>query len=152
MIAWAKKLWARVRGKPLRERTEKQKRGDAGEAEAARFLARERGMKILVRNWRSPKNPRHEIDIVCRTPEGVLVFVEVRTRWDGLIFKAHESIDRHKKTVLKQGALEYLHGIGLRRRGMTYRFDIVIVERTPDGRHLSHHFENVPLFSKGKHI
>jgi len=152
MIAWAKKLWARVRGKPVAERTEKQRRGDEGEAVAARFLARERGMKILVRNWRSPKNRHHEIDIVCRSPEGVLVFVEVRTRWDGLLFRAHASIDRHKKKVLKQGALEYLRGLGARRHEMSHRFDIVIVERTTDGRHIPHHFENVPLFSQRRHF
>jgi len=152
MMTWAKNLWARVRGKPVARRTERQKRGDAGEAEAARFLARERGMKILARNWRSPRNWHHEIDIVCLSPEGALVFVEVRTRWDGLLFQAHASINRHKKKVLKRGALEYLRGLGPRRHEMTWRFDIVIIERTPDGRYLPHHFEDVPLFSNKTYL
>jgi Holliday junction resolvase-like predicted endonuclease len=54
--------------------------------------------------------------------------------------------------VIKRAAREYLRGLGPRRHELSYRFDIVIIQRTADGRHIPHHFENVPLFSKGKHI
>ncbi len=151
MIAWLKQQWARLRGeRPAR--TEKEKSGFAGETVAARFLAKERGMTILMRNWRSPRDRRDEIDIVCRSPDGVIVFVEVRTRTGENLFAAYGSIDRRKKAVLKRAAREYLRGLGPRRHELSYRFDVVIVQQTGDGRHVPHHFENVPLFSKGKHI
>lgn len=145
VIAWLKRLWSRLRGK---ERTEKQKFGDAGESAAAKFLAKECGMTILVRNWRSPADKRDEIDIVCRTTEGVLVFVEVKTRPAGNQFQGYASIDRRKKEILKRAAKSYLRGLGARRHEISYRFDIVVVERSEDGQHIPHHLENVPLFSR----
>lgn len=151
MIAWLKQQWARLRGERL-ARTEKEKSGFAGETAAARFLAKERGMAILVRNWCSPRDRRDEIDIVCRSPEGVIVFVEVRTRTGDNLFAAYGSIDSRKKAVLKRASREYLRGLGARRHELSYRFDVVIVQRTAEGQYLPHHFQNVPLFSKGKHI
>lgn len=49
--------------------------GEWGETVAARYLAR-RGYEILARKWRCAAG---EIDIVARH-DGMLVFVEVRTR------------------------------------------------------------------------
>ena len=156
MIAWAKKLWARVRGAigPRQPATESHRIGRMGENEAARFLARERGMTILVRNWRSPKDRRDEIDIVCRSPEGVIVFVEVKTYPSARLFGGYATVNARKKSVIKRAAYAYLHGLGLGSRWheRTYRLDVVVIERAEDGRLVPHHFVNVPLFSKGRHV
>ena len=50
--------------------------GQRGEAAAALFLER-RGYEILDRNWTCPAG---EADIVARSPEEDIVFVEVKTR------------------------------------------------------------------------
>ncbi|MDF9828306.1 putative endonuclease [Ereboglobus sp. PH5-10] len=152
MISWLKQQWARLRGAATPARTEKQKHGAAGESAAARFLANERGMTILARNWRSPRDRRDEIDIICRAREGALVFVEVKTYQTARLLNGYEAVNTRKKTVLKRAAGTYLRTLGPRWRDLSYRLDVVVVERTDDGRLIPHHFENVPLFSKGRHI
>ena len=149
MIEWVKKLLARLPG--ARKRTDQQKLGDAGEAAAARFLRATRGMEILARQWRNPRNQSGEIDLVCRDGE-VLVFVEVRTRAPEKIEHAYVSVNRRKKAAIKRAARAYLSGLGPRRFEISYRFDIVIVAHAADGTLTPHHFENVPLFSPGKYI
>jgi len=157
MMAWAKKLWARVRGAcgaGRRAPTESHRLGEIGENEAARFLARERGMIILARNWRNPRNKHEEIDIVCRSPEDVIVFVEVKTYPSDRLFIGYATVNARKKKVLKRAAYAYLRGLGIGSRWQerTYRLDVVVIERAAGGRLVPHHFENVPLFSRGKHI
>jgi len=152
MVEWAKNLWARVRGKPVTRRTELQMLGDAGEAAAARFLARERGMTILARNWRNPQNTREEIDIVCRSPENVIVFVEVKTYPTDRLFQGLARVNARKKSFLKSAAYAYLRRLGSGWHERAYRLDVVVVEHTDDGHLVPHHFENVPLFSKRRHI
>jgi len=151
MRAWLEQLWERLRG-ARRAFTESHRTGALGEAVAAGFLTRKRGMAILARNWRSPRDRRFEIDIVCRGPGGMIVFVEVKTYPTVRIFQGYATVNRRKKALLKRAARDYLHGLGPLRRGLAYRFDIVMIERTEDDRLLPHHFENVPLFSKGMHL
>jgi len=151
MIERLKKLWARMRGaRPAP--TESHRIGAAGEDEAARFLTRERGMTILARNWRSPKDRRDEIDIICRDPDGVIVFVEVKASPSDKLFARYATVNARKKSVLKRAALVYMRGLGSRWYERTYRLDVVVVERTEDGRLVPHHFVNVPLFSKRRHF
>jgi len=73
-------------------------RRDPGEKAAERFL-RALGYGIVARNWRSPRDPRDEADILARTPDGrTLVVVEVKRSagpWDAL-----ERVDARKKAVL----------------------------------------------------
>ena len=154
MIAWVKRLWARVSGRidAKRAPTESHRIGAIGEDAAARFLARERGMSILARNWRNPKNKHEEVDLVCRSPEGVIVFVEVKSYPTARLFGGYATINARKKKVLKSAAKSYLRGLGPRRHELTYRLDVVVIERTDDGRLVPHHFINVPVFSRGKHI
>lgn len=71
---------------------------DAGERAAERLL-RALGYSIEARNWRSPRDPRDEADLIVRTPDGsTLVIVEVKRAagpWDPL-----ERVDTRKKSVL----------------------------------------------------
>jgi putative endonuclease len=155
MKTWLRKAWAWLRGggtgkagAPRGGRTEKEKRGAEGERAAAEFLRRERGMKIVARNWRSPRDRRDEIDLVCRDDEA-LVFVEVKTRAAGALTQGADTVDARKKKTLRRAVSVYLWSLGEAARPRTTRFDVVEVARFPDGRMEVRHFENVPLFARG---
>ena len=71
---------------------------DPGERAAERFL-RALGYSIVARNWRSPRDPRDEADLIALTPDRrEIVIVEVKRAagpWDAL-----GRVDRRKKEVL----------------------------------------------------
>jgi putative endonuclease len=123
-------------------------RGDEGERLAEAWLRRERGYRVVVRNWRNPRDRREEIDLVCRDQE-TLVFVEVKARAEGALVPGYYAVDARKKRVLLRAARSYLRQ--LRERPRTYRFDIVEITLPAAGRGGAPeilHFENVPLFPK----
>lgn len=78
--------------------------GDQGEALAARYLE-ERGYTVLERQWRCRFG---ELDLVCRSPEGVLCFVEVKRRGPGSIGLPREFVDGRKQERLRRAAGAYL--------------------------------------------
>lgn len=123
--------------------------GNRGEQLAADWLRRERRFAIVARNWRSPRDRRDEIDLVCREGE-VLVFVEVKARAAGALVPGYHAIDERKKRVLRRAAESYL--ARLREKPATIRFDVVEVTfpvgEAPEGAPEILHFENVPLFAK----
>jgi putative endonuclease len=118
--------------------------GVRGEELAERFLRRERGHRILARNWRSPRDQRDEIDLVALDGE-VLVFVEVKTRQEKALVPAYYSVNERKKRALRRAIGAYL--ARLRPKPHTFRFDVVEVALTA-GEPIIRHFENIPLFSK----
>ena len=125
--------------------------GDRGERLAAAWLKRERHFMIVARNWRSPRDRRDEIDLVCRDAD-VLVFVEVKARSADALVPGYHAIDERKKRALRRGIEAYL--AQLRPKPRTFRFDVVEVsfaanaKNTPPAAPEILHFENVPLFSK----
>ena len=78
--------------------------GDQGEACAARYLEAQ-GYAILERQWRCRFG---ELDIVARSPEGVLCFVEVKRRGPGSIALPREFVDSRKQERLRRTAKLYL--------------------------------------------
>jgi len=95
--------------------------GRLGEEAAAEFV-RERGWKIVTRNWR---HGRDELDLVAWDGE-VLVFAEVRARKARALVSGYHSVTRRKKNALARAIAAY-------RRGMAFppahfRFDIVEVK------------------------
>lgn len=122
--------------------------GGRGERLAAEWLRRERNFSIVARNWRSPRDRREEIDLVCRDAE-VLVFVEVKARAADARVPGYYAVDRRKKKVLRRAIESYLRQ--LRDRPAAFRFDVVEVAlpvAPADTAPEILHFENVPLFSK----
>ena len=121
--------------------------GGLGEELAATWLQRERKFRILARNWRSPKDRRDEIDLVCHDA-GVLVFVEVKARAAGALVPGYYAVDRRKKRALSRAIRSYL--AQLREKPRTFRFDVVEIAFAPDAASAPAilHFENVALFSK----
>ena len=141
MLDWFKRFF-------LRRETAAGSRGETGEQLAADFLRRERGFSVVVRNWRSPRDRRAELDLVCRDGE-VLVFVEVKTRTAGALVSGYYAVDRRKKRALLRACGAYLGQLAVRPR--TFRLDVVDValpaagmKGAPEVRHFAH----VPLFPK----
>jgi putative endonuclease len=118
--------------------------GERGERWAAAWLQRERGFRIVARNWRSPRDLRHELDLVARDGE-VLVFVEVKARAAGARVPGQHAVDARKRNALRRAVTAYL--AGLRVKPLTVRFDIVEVA-LPAGDEPAEvrHFANLPLF------
>lgn len=120
--------------------------GDRGEQLAAEWLKREKGFGVVTRNWRSPRDRRDEIDLVCRDGE-VLVFIEVKARAANALVPGYHAVDERKKRALRRAIEAYL--AGLQPKPTTFRFDVVEVSLGAAGAAPEIlHFENVPLFSK----
>jgi len=96
--------------------------GRLGEDAAAEFLEKQ-GWRIAERNWRSG---RFEVDIIAWTAEGILVFVEVKTRsGDHFGYGSPEaSIDAKKQDMLARAAGTYMESIDYE---WEIRFDVVAV-------------------------
>jgi len=147
MLGWLKEVWSKVlRREALTARAEA---GARGEQAAADYLQARHGFAIVTRNWRSPRDLRDEIDLVCRDGD-VLVFVEVKARAEGALVSGFHAVDERKKRVLRRAVHAYLGALANPPR--TFRFDVA--EVTLSGRLPPQvmHFENVPLFPKGYHV
>lgn len=136
-------MWMQIKGWLLSSRSDSAPAGGAeGERTAARYLEQQ-GWKVLVRNWRNPKDRREEIDLVCRDGD-VLVFVEVKARAASAKVPGYYAVNRRKKTVLLRACRAYLRR--LQTAPVTYRFDVVEVATHATAAPHVLHFENVPLF------
>jgi putative endonuclease len=144
MLSRLKNWWA-----SRRVFTDKARAGAEGERLAADFLRKSGGYKIVARNWRSPRDRRDEIDLVCRDG-AALVFVEVKTRAADALVSGYHAVDQAKKRVMLRASSAYLRSLGSTGQLVTYRFDVVEVQRaTAKGdAPVVRHFENVPLFPK----
>jgi putative endonuclease len=147
MLSWLKIVWHRVARREMS--TTRAADGARGEQAAADFLKTRQGFAIVTRNWRSPRDQRDEIDLVCRDGD-VLVFVEVKARAEGALVSGYHAVDERKKRALRRAVRAYLAGLTAPPR--TFRFDVA--EVTLSGRLPSQvlHFENVPLFPKGYYV
>jgi putative endonuclease len=119
--------------------------GRSGEEAAEGFL-RGRGWRIAARNWRPRGRLRHlELDLVAMEG-GTLVFVEVKTRQrpagaDRTLFPTHAAFTARKQRSMIQAARLYLTEHGL--WNIPCRFDLICVDRLPDGRLDLEHHRNV---------
>ena len=115
-----------------------EKIGKMGEDATVKYL-KNKGLKIIARNWRSGKN---EIDIICKDGD-VLVFVEVKTRKSSAVVGGYfAGVQKGKKIAVKTAAKDYMRR--LKKRPNNWRFDVVAVEHnnTDDALKI-HHYENV---------
>jgi len=111
------------------------RREDGAHAEelAARFLTA-RGYRVLHRNHQIRSG---ELDLVARSPDGTLCFVEVRARADVAHGRPGETVTRAKQARLVSAARHYL---ATKVRGEPpCRFDVVeIVGDLAATPHLEH--------------
>lgn len=129
-----------------RSRPAAARRGAEGERVAAAFVRRELGYAVVARNWRSPRDRRDELDLVCRDGD-TLVFIEVKARAAGALVSGYEAVDARKRRVLRRVAVHYLALLPSRPRAI--RFDIIEVAfPAGSGRPVVRHHANIPLFAK----
>lgn len=131
----------------LLSRRPDESRGAWGERQAALWLVRQRGFRVIARNWRSPQDRRDELDLVALDGE-VLVFVEVKTRRLSARVSGYHAINRRKRAVLRRACDAYLRSLSLEDRPQTFRFDVVVVSGDGhcSGDFTISHFQHVPLF------
>jgi putative endonuclease len=110
--------------------TPRRRLGDLGERLAQRHLLAE-GYRICEKNFRTRWG---EVDIIAER-DGVLVFVEVRTRRGGQRGTAAESLTAAKKRRLV--ALAEAYGQGREGLPEGRRIDVIAVDLTAGGRLLS---------------
>lgn len=100
--------------------------GNQGEALAAAYLEG-RGYTVLERQWRCRYG---ELDLIARSPEGVLCFVEVKRRGPGAIGLPREFVDGRKQEKLRKTAAVYL---AASEDPAPARFDVAEVREEADG-------------------
>ena len=105
MIRWLKSFWNRL--KPSEAMSAASEAGARGEQAAADFLKARQGYNIIARNWRSSRDQRDEIDLVCRDGD-VLVFVEVKARAAGALVSGYDAVNDRKKRALRRAVQTYL--------------------------------------------
>lgn len=105
----------------MAEGTHSTAKGQQGQKLAEKFL-RKKGLRILARNVNT--GPA-ELDLVARDG-GVLVFVEVRSRWSESDAKPEESVNLHKQRRLIRGAKAFMKFRGWENK--PGRFDVVAVD------------------------
>jgi putative endonuclease len=116
--------------------TRRQIVGRWGEEAAAEYLAMN-GYTVLARNVRCAHG---EIDIVA-SKDGLLVFVEVKTRSSHAFAYPEDSVTHRKQKYMLSAAEDYLNTHP--DCGESWQFDVIAVEGTPGGKALIEHFENV---------
>ena len=98
--------------------------GDAAETAALEYLL-DQGLRLVVRNYRTPGRGGGEIDLVMRAPDGTLVFIEVRKRATGRHGGAAASVGLTKQRRIIFAARFYL----MRLASLPpCRFDVVSVD------------------------
>ncbi|MDE7243765.1 MAG: YraN family protein [Oscillospiraceae bacterium] len=108
-------------------------KGDRGEAAAAAALVRQ-GYTVLERQYRCRWG---EIDIIARSPEDILCFVEVKTRSGTAFAQAREFVTAAKQQKLRSAAGCYLAEKDL---DCPCRFDVAEVYWAAEDRPRSIHY------------
>ena len=109
--------------------------GNAGEAEAARYL-RKQGYTLLASQWRCRFG---ELDLVARDRKGTICFVEVKLRGTGAIGLPREFVDRRKQERLRAAAAAWL---STHDPDAPARFDVAEVYEETNGRPRVEYLEN----------
>lgn len=121
--------------------TRAQKIGKWGEAKAAEYLE-SHGYTILTRNARTPFG---EIDLVVISPEGEMVFIEVKTRTGSGFGNPEEAVDARKLAHLVSSAQAYVLSLS-DSANQHWRIDVISIQGQPEQEarniHIEH-FENI---------
>ena len=98
--------------------------GDAAEDAALAHL-QQAGLRLLVRNYRTPGRGGGEIDLIMRAPDGTCVFVEVRQRKTASHGGAAASVSALKQRRIVFAARHYLMRLA---SPPPCRFDVVAIQ------------------------
>jgi putative endonuclease len=100
--------------------------GKAGEQMAAEWLV-QHGFQLISRNW---KFGRYEVDIIA-SREGVLHFIEVKSRHDDVFGKPEDWVNRKKGRHMLTAGVAYQDKYP---EWMLVQYDILSILITPDGK------------------
>lgn len=139
-----KKIRKKFKKTPVQD-SNKSQIGKQGEDLAVKYLRKEKGYRLVTRNWRYK---RDEIDIIARDGE-VLVFLEVKTSTVDELVPTYYRVTRRKKNALERACKGYLKS--LRCGEKHFRFDVITVKLYQDEESSIRHYTNVRLFSKNFH-
>lgn len=117
---------------------ERKRRGDRGEAAVAAYLRRRR-YRLVASQYRCRFG---EIDLIARSPDGILCFIEVKTRRGAEFAQALEAVTPAKQRRLRSAAQMYLVQTGWEG---PCRFDVAEVypgEGEDWGRPRIHYMDN----------
>lgn len=123
--------------------------GQYGEWLGERHL-RKKGFSIIHSNWRSRRDRRNEIDLICMY-DRALVFVEVRARSENSFTNGFDSLNQRKRKALLNSFKAYLYETD--DIPHSYRFDLIEID-LPSVRGRSHkvfHHENIAIFNECLH-
>ena len=101
--------------------------GDGAEDRALAYL-QQQGLRLVQRNYRLAGGPRQrgaEVDLILRTADGTLVFVEVRARSGASHGGAAASVTAAKQRRIVRAAQHYLMGLAAL---PACRFDVVAID------------------------
>jgi putative endonuclease len=98
--------------------------GDSGEERALQYLV-QRGMSLVARNFKTPGRGGGEVDLIMRSPDGTLVFVEVRQRKSAGFGGAAASISATKQRRIVFAAQHFISRLA---RMPPCRFDVVSLQ------------------------
>jgi putative endonuclease len=98
--------------------------GDAAEDRALQFLQNQ-GLRLVVRNYRTPGRGGGEIDLIMRDADGTTVFVEVRHRATKTFGGAAASVGGVKQRRIVFAARHYLMRLAVQ---PPCRFDVMLVD------------------------
>jgi putative endonuclease len=103
----------------------------------ARSYLEEKGYEIVARNVRTTHG---EIDIIANK-DGLMVFVEVKTRTSHFFAYPEASVTQRKQTHMLLAAEAYLNQHP--ECSDSWQFDVIAIEGKPGGNAQIEHFENV---------
>ena len=115
----------------------KQKLGANGEEQVAQYLIK-LGWKILDRNWRIRGG---ELDLVAANSQGLLIFIEVKTRSSLAFGDPLEAINVEKALRIQRLALAWM--ATNQRWGCNYRIDVAGVTASKTGEYAIDYREGV---------
>jgi putative endonuclease len=112
--------------------------GTEGE-DAAYFYLRRKGYIVVARRWSCGERPG-DLDLIAWQGP-MLCFVEVKTRTLRDMTPAEAAVDRHKRSILRRLAMQYLRQLPQAERPPV-RFDVISVYLVPGQAKELVHFEN----------
>jgi putative endonuclease len=98
--------------------------GDSGEQRALDYL-NARGLMLVARNFKTPGRGGGEVDLIMRSSDGTLVFVEVRQRKSAQFGGAAASISPTKRRRIIFAAQHYISRLP---RIPPCRFDVLTLQ------------------------